>query len=410
MPKRKVAAPRRKAPARGRRKRPYTVSDRVREANKRNAQLIKTKKKSPEGLKASSMNALKHARYAETPVLPGEDEIAHSQRSELWAELLGSESSLERYIAGLANQAAWNVDRTQSAHRDVLHRRMLKAEKQGRRESERVAVALADQLRERPVEVAAELKDSAAGCLYLYEQFERLQVMLNTAGGFTRNDFEWCVRLFGRRMTDLFCDRLVLGLAVDHLGTADYPDGRRADLPRARELFCEYAPPEMMAIEVDVRLNSWFAIVPCTALALASLKSKVAAELSRLRLRRETLLVEEAVERQLNVGAVRVDETLEGSRRSHYLDSQIRTFEKMIKLATAIRKGRLSGAFGELVEINGFIHRASQPAAAAADPEPENQADSDRRNDTDSGLQVEAESEAAQEVMADGEADSKAPP
>src|SRR5581483_11764341 len=85
--KRKPAGSRRK-------KRPYNVSDKVRAANKRNAQLTRNKK-SPEGLKASSMNALQHARYAESPVLPGECPIAHQEQIESFRGLLGAESTLE---------------------------------------------------------------------------------------------------------------------------------------------------------------------------------------------------------------------------------------------------------------------------------------------------------------------------
>ena len=120
-------------PASRRRKRPYTVSDRVRAANKLNAQRARGKK-SPEGLKVSSMNALQHARYAQTAVLPGECPIAHQERIDESIELLGSESGLERRLATYAAQASWNLDRSQKANRDVLHGRMFRAQRKARRD------------------------------------------------------------------------------------------------------------------------------------------------------------------------------------------------------------------------------------------------------------------------------------
>src|SRR5271156_252438 len=119
MAKPKLTGPQRqrKAPKRGKRR--YTVSDAVRRANKLNAQRTR-RRKTLEGLKASSMNALKHARYAKTDVLPGEDALAHREKIELTRELLGAESDLEREIAKIAAQAVWDLERAEAANRDVL--------------------------------------------------------------------------------------------------------------------------------------------------------------------------------------------------------------------------------------------------------------------------------------------------
>ena len=103
-PKQTSSKGKRRPPRRG--KRPYTVSPAVRAANLRNSQMARGKN-SPQGLKASSMNALKHARFAASSVLPGEDERAHREKIEFYQELLGSESLLEIDIAKIAAKSVW---------------------------------------------------------------------------------------------------------------------------------------------------------------------------------------------------------------------------------------------------------------------------------------------------------------
>ena len=85
MAKPKMTGPQRqrKPPKRGKRR--YTVSDAVRRANKLNAQRTRSRK-TLEGLMASSMNALKHARYAETdPGAGNQSRFKSSERNGLGA-------------------------------------------------------------------------------------------------------------------------------------------------------------------------------------------------------------------------------------------------------------------------------------------------------------------------------------
>src|SRR5581483_11924678 len=169
----------------------------------------------------------------------------------------------------------------------------LKAEHQNRRRQRRRIVALGDQLAARPVEVAAELRESAAGCEYLYEQFERLLVGLEGSRGLMRHEWEWGTWLFGRRLCDLYCDPLVVRWAIEHLATCDYSDGRRVDLERAHLIFDEYFPAAMGKNEVHAHLTSWMDILPSYEAGLAGMKSRVKAEMNRLQRERTRLLADE---------------------------------------------------------------------------------------------------------------------
>ena len=364
-------AKRKQTPRKGA-KRPYRVSDKVRAANKINGRKGKNKK-SFEGLKASSMNALKHARYAETDVLPGEDASAYQERLDFWPEELGAGTHLERYISGQVARLSWQWDRAQRANRDFLHGRMLATERKNRRDREQLVGALADEIAARPQEIIPELLQTAAGCVYIQDQFERLALGLEKANTWYITEWEWAVRLCSCRPCDFLFDRLCQSWTLFYLGAIRYPDGGRIDLQRAHEALDRHRPQTISIYEFNQQLKWFIALVPDKEKAVAGLKSLVADMIAGLQRRRTMLLAEQTEAQQLDVGAAACDPTLEGRRRSQHEESRFRAFAKMVDLCIKVKKARIAGVFDEPVQIDGFVKRPTPPAAASDAPagEPE---------------------------------------
>ena len=250
---------------------------------------------------------------------------------------------------------------------------MLATERKNRRDREQLVGALADEIAARPQEIIPDLLQTAAGCVYIQDQFERLALGLEKANTWYITEWEWAVRLCSCRPCDFLFDRLCQSWTLFYLGAIRYPDGGRIDLQRAHEALDRHRPQTISIYEFDQQLKWFIALVPDKEKAVAGLKSLVADMIAGLQRRRTMLLAEQTEAQQLDVGAAACDPTLEGRRRSQHEESRFRAFAKMVDLCIKVKKARIAGVFDEPVQIDGFVKRPTPPAAASDVPagEPE---------------------------------------
>ena len=67
------------------------------------------------GRRRSRLNACKHNQRSELPILPGEDEDELNRRLEVWPQILGAETEIERLEAVHVVHMGWR--RARSLHR-----------------------------------------------------------------------------------------------------------------------------------------------------------------------------------------------------------------------------------------------------------------------------------------------------
>ena len=101
------------------------ISERKREANRRNAQKS-TGPKTEEGKSKVKLNAVKHGLYARTIVLPHEDEAAYQLRLDDWTAEMNPRTHREAFLVERAVRITWQLDRA-----DFHERSPAKARPQG---------------------------------------------------------------------------------------------------------------------------------------------------------------------------------------------------------------------------------------------------------------------------------------
>ena len=214
-----------------------TKPDRA-EANRRNARKS-TGPRTAEGKDRSRFNAVKHGLTAKTLVLPGEDADALQLRLDGWSESLKPTNDLEQYLVERAVRVSWQLDRADRAEvariqarirddefRDAysqvsvdvvaLGRRLfwdrrgplelyphfplkdqLLAHKQPRTSFSGLAEDPDD-----PQRLLIQLERSAAGCLWLLQQWAELREILDQDLLWQPIDRFKAIRLLGRQQTD----------------------------------------------------------------------------------------------------------------------------------------------------------------------------------------------------------------
>ena len=402
-------------------KRPYNVSAAVLAANAANAE----KSTGPKCTDVTSMNALKDGAYSRSLVLPGEDPEICQRRLESWPKLLGATTDIELYVAREIAELSVVHDRTKKANRDALHLRMIHAQKKNRKQAESTVVGLAEQLEARPTEIVPMLLQTAAGTDFILDQFQRLDAMLICENGIHVGDWEWAIRLSGRRPCDFLFDRVAQHWTIAYLGSMPYPESDPFDLKKAHIVLDPHQPSTITRDEFDRRVAAFIRLVPQRQVAVAKLKNLVAESIAQLTKRRALLLEEEELTQQLRLGSSKSDGTVEGNRRWNHEEGQRRTLLRLIDAVTRLRKARHDGVFLEPEsEDNGSADPSSEPQADApaktadvpseppvflepdaslsrADTKVDIWGDLEEKNEADSHPREALKSEAEQEVAAE---------
>ena len=172
------------------------ISERKREANRRNAQKS-TGPKTEEGKSKVKLNALRHGLYARTIVLPHEDEAAYQQRLDDWIAEMNPRTHREAYLVERAVRITWQLDRADFHERARLTRKIQQMHEDrgggpGNSAEELLKRLLSiprdrghfrvsskdDPPRESPRDLVNRLESTAEGCRALIEQWEGLWTYL----------------------------------------------------------------------------------------------------------------------------------------------------------------------------------------------------------------------------------------
>ena len=220
------------------------------------------------------------------------------------------------------------------------------------------------------------LRETAAGCAWLIEQWTHIADRLKYSHSILPSERAKAIRLLGAQVDDLDNDRVEL-FNLAYLGSLPFPDGGRADLTNAHNLFDGDRPESMRLDEFDDRLAHWVKIQPEREQGLEMLKSYAAWEIARLTTLRNALAAEKAELIEIEVGKAAADRTIEGGRALRYENSHKRAMLELMNQARSMRESRLAGVFQEVLEIgfseelSAMMAEARRAAAAAAKPEPE---------------------------------------
>jgi hypothetical protein len=301
-------------PAAERPRRP--ASDAKRKAAQANGRLGRGKK-SPEGLAASALNAVKGGMTAKTVFfLPGEDPDAYYRTVDSWIAERGAVGDAECALLGLAVYNLLKIERVANATGAAGTETI---ENLANSEHDRVAAevhTLKSQLLEEPARTIDALRQTSQGSFYLLNQWELMKQWLAVHNSFEFSQRRHVLALCGWRPADLFQDARILQFDRQYVAALHGP-GKLTAADAAR-IFVYDRPQDMGPEEFERRLESLVRDLPAAGEGRALLRRFVDERFAELTERIELLGLREERALEIKAGKAEADTSADGQTRERY--------------------------------------------------------------------------------------------
>jgi len=315
------------------------------EASRRNGKLSRGPI-TDEGKRRTRLNACKHNHRAELPILPGEDEDELKRRLEVWPQILGAETEIERLEAVQAVHMGWRRARSLRSDDADAEKRMIAIKKahvdQQAEEARLLGLELDSDVD--PQGVVRKLHRTPAGCNLLLNEFKCLSDCINKYKILFWSRRERLFHCLGKRLRDLFTDDRVITDWVVALMGAVFGDGAPEEkLQSISEVLEGLRPPWMDVVEYQIRLEHLVVAVPGREESKERVKSYVAAAISDLKVRLKRAQARARRALKLELESAWVDDTVAGARRLNYRLGHNRSYDAAFRRLEKLQKERRAG-------------------------------------------------------------------
>ena len=315
------------------------------EASRRNGRLSRGPV-SDRGKRRSRLNARKHDHRSELPILPGEDEDELNRRLEVWPQILGAETEIERLEAVQAVHMGWRRARSLRSDDSAAERRMIDIKKahvdRQAEEARLLGLELDSDLD--PEGVVRKLHRSPAGCNLLLNEFKCLSDCMTKYGVVFWTQRERLFHCLGKRLRDLFTDdQTITDWVVALMGAAFGDAPPEEKFQSICEVLEGLRPAWMDVIECQIRLEHLVAAVPGREASIERVKSYVAAAISDLKVRLKRAQARDRRALKLELESAWVDDTVAGARRLNYRLGHNRSYDAAFRRLEKLQKERRAG-------------------------------------------------------------------
>ena len=231
------------------------VSEKKTAANRRNAQKS-TGPKTLDGKNRSKLNALQHGLRSAITILPTEDAAAFEARKDAWTDELQPNGEFETYLVDLIVANSWRLDRCRRAEASLLQRNVRDARENLDREIADRNRALIEELPDAPARVAARLRETSEGTLWIIGRLDLLNAALDCRGYWEPTEKDQVLNLFGRSASQMFIDPMVRDISEAFLNAGWIDETDPAEIVSLLNLDL-YPPKGMKTSELNRRIEGF---------------------------------------------------------------------------------------------------------------------------------------------------------
>jgi len=320
------------------------------------------------GKRRSRLNARKHDHRSELPILPGEDEDELKRRLEVWPQILGAETEIERLEAVQAVHMGWRRARSLRSDDADAEQRMIavkKAHVDGQAEEARLLGLELDSDVD-PQGVVRKLHRTPAGCNILLNEFKCLDDCINKYEFLFWSQRERLFHCLGKRLRDLFTnDQVITDWVVALMGAVFGDATPEEKLQAISEVLEGLRPAWMDIIEYQIRMEHLVAAVAGRKASIERVKSYLEATISDLKERLKRARANSRRDLKLKLESAWVDDTVAGTRRLNYRLGHVRSYEAALNRLDKLQKKRRAEGESPPDDPGDEIEPESGPATEA---------------------------------------------
>jgi hypothetical protein len=345
---------------------PRPISDKQRAANQANAHKS-TGPRTPEGKKASSLNAVTHGLRSSQVVLSHEDPERFAQRRRDFHAAYQPVDSIEANLLDVFVAASWRLDR--SIHNDtaILDRKVGEAFDLFDLDADDHFRDLIRTLPSNPAHVARQLRSCYKGCEWAIIRLQIAVDLLEVRGFWYPSERDQMLNIFGLSTEDIFMNSLAFDI-VSAFVSAGWSTETNGDMLRVQALIRTGAPAGMATFEYRHRVDSLAQATKGAdpAAAKAALIAILVPEIDRLKRRLGPLRDQSARLRSGAADRAAVDTSAEGQTRMRYEATHRRAYRNALKDLMDYRKSRLENEMNQ----DGWSADPPPPPPSIAPNEP----------------------------------------